>query len=181
VLVLLLSVRTFAQQVNHSDSLAVYNHEQVNLKPQLHYSLGSTFTVIPHYGTIAGIEFTPFLLVPVTPKLSFEGGIAAGRYYSAVPNLNPEGAKNSSFNELSIWGSASYHVNPQLTIYGAGIKKLVNTSPYNYLPDTRYTIGSTYRFGNFSIGASVEMSKWDNSFNPLPINSSRGFHSPYSW
>ena len=84
-----------------------------------------------------------------------------------------------TFNELSVYGSATYHFNSQLTLYGSGIKQLAGTSPFNILPKRSYTIGSTYNFGNFSIGLAVRMSKWDNNFSPFPINGSQGFYSPY--
>jgi hypothetical protein len=134
--------------------------------------------IIPHLGTVAGFTVTPFLSVPLSPKLSVEGGIIAGRY-SALWNFNHEGAVIREFNELSVFGSASYHINSQLTLYGAGIKNLTGTSPYNFLPKSSYTIGSTYNFGSFSLGVALQMSKWNNPFNPLPINGSQRFYSPF--
>jgi hypothetical protein len=84
-----------------------------------------------------------------------------------------------AFNELSIYGSASYHFNSQLTLYGTGIKQLAGTSPFYFLPKSSYTIGSTYNFGNFSLGVALQVSKWNSSFSPIQINGSQGFYSPY--
>jgi hypothetical protein len=94
-------------------------------------------------------------------------------------NFNPDGAINGAFNELSVYGSASYHINSQLTLYGTGIKQLTDTSPFNVIPKSSYAIGSTYKFGNFSIGVGIQMSKWNNNLNLLPFNGSPGFYSPY--
>jgi hypothetical protein len=110
---------------------------------------------VPHSGTVTAFTLSPFLSIPLTPKWSVEGGIIAGRYYSSFSNLDPEGALNGAFNELSVFGSAIYHVNSQLTVYGTGIKQLTNTYPFSYIPKSSYVIGSTYNFGNFSIGITL--------------------------
>jgi hypothetical protein len=179
VLVSLFSIQAFSQQINYRDSLAEYNSPKVNLKPRLYYSVGSTFIIVPHLGTVTGFTLSPFLSIPLSPKLSVDGGIIAGRFYSALWNFNPEGAINGAFNELSVYGSASYHINSQLTVYGTGIKQLTGTSPFYFLPKSSYAIGSTYNFGSFSIGVTLQRSKWNDILSPLPFNVSQGFYSPY--
>ena len=179
VLVSLLSVQAFSQQINYRDSTAEYNLPKVNLKPELHYSVGSTFIIVPHLGNVTGFTLSPFLSVPLSPKLSVGGGIIAGRFYSALSDINREGAVNGAFNELSVFGSASYNINSQLTIYGTGIKQLTGTSPFNFLPKSSYAIGSTYKFGNSSIGVTLQISRRNEILSPMPFNGSRGFYSPY--
>jgi len=179
VLVTLFSVQAFSQQINWGDKLLPYNTSKVNLKPSLHYSIGSTFLVVPHLGSVTGFTLSPFLSIPLSPKWSVEGGIIAGRYYSSLWNINQEGTSYGAFNELSVYASASYHFNSQLTLYGAGIKQLASTSPFYFLPKSSYTIGSTYNFGSFSIGVALQVSKWNNGFSPFPTNGSQGFYSPY--
>ena len=179
VLVSLFSIQAFSQQINFRDSLAEYNSQKVNLKPSLHYSVGSTFMIVPHLGSVTGFTLSPFLSIPLSPKLSVDGGIIAGRFYSASGNFNPEGAINGAFNELSVYGSASYHINSQLTVYGTGIKQLTGSSPFYFLPKSSYAIGSNYNFGNFSIGVTLQMSKWNDILSPFPFNGSQGFYSPY--
>ena len=178
VLVSLFSNQAFSQQINYGDSLSEYNSQKVNLKPRLVYSIGSTFMVVPHLGSVTGFTLSPSLSVPLSPKLSVNGGIIAGRFYSTLLNSNPEGAMYGAFNELSVYGSASYNVNSQLTLYGAGIKR-VTTSPFYTLPKSSYTIGSSYNFGSFSIGVALQMSKWNNIQSPFPFNGSQRFYSPY--
>ena len=177
-LVSLFSIQAFSQQITYRDSLAEYNSQKVNLKPRLNYSVGSTFTTVPHFGSVTGFTLIPFLSIPISPKLSVDGGFIAGRY-SAIWNFNHESPITGEFNELSLFGSASYHINSQLTVYGAGIKQLSGTSPFNFLPKSSYAIGSTYKFGNSSIGITVQMSKWNDFFSPLPFNGSQGFYSPF--
>jgi len=83
VLVSLFSIQAFSQQINYRDSLAEYNSQKVNLKSKLYYSVGSTFIIVPHLGTITGFTLSPFLSIPLSPKLSIDGRIIAGRFYSA--------------------------------------------------------------------------------------------------
>jgi hypothetical protein len=179
VLISLSSIQALSQQINYRDSLAAYNTPAVSLKPRLNYSVGSTFMIVPHVGTVTGFTLSPSFSIPLSPKLSVEGGIIAGRYYSALSDFNPEVSKNGAFNELSLYGSAIYHVSPQLTLYGSGIRQLTGTSPLYSIPKSSYAIGSTYNFGNFSVGFTLQMSKWDNNLSPMPFNSAQGFYSPY--
>jgi hypothetical protein len=179
LLVLQFSIQAYSQQINYRDSLSVYNSQKVNLKPGLNYSVGSAFLFMPHSGTLTAFTLSPSISIPLTPKWSVEGGIIAGRYYSAFSNLAPEGSLNGSFNQLSVFGSAIYHVNSQMIVYGSGIKQLTNTSPFNYLPKSSYTIGSSYNFGSFSIGVSVQMSQWNENLGPFPFSDTQRFYSPF--
>jgi hypothetical protein len=179
VLISLSSIQAISQQINNRDSLANYNSQKVILKPSLHYSVGSTFMFVPHLGTVTGFTLSPSLSIPLSPKLSVDGGIIAGRFYSGLSNLNAESAINGAFNELSVYGSASYHVTSQLTLYGIGMKQITSTSPFYSLPKSSYAIGSTYNFRNFSVGVTVQMSQWDGNLSPLPFNGPRGIYSPY--
>jgi hypothetical protein len=179
VLVSLFSIQAFSQRINYGDSLTEYNSQKVNLKPKLNYSVGSNFLIVPHLGTVSGFTLSPSLSIPLSSKLSVDGGIIAGRYYSALLNFNPEGTIHGAFTELSVYGSASYHFNSQLTVYGTGMKQLTGTSPFNSLPKSSYAIGSIYNFGNFSVGVTLQMSKWNNIFSPFSINGSQGIYSPY--
>jgi hypothetical protein len=175
----LFSIQAFSQQINYPDSLAVYNNPKISLKPRMYYSVGSTFMVVPHVGSVTGFTLSPSFSIPLSPTLSVDGGIIAGRYYSSLGNFNSEDVKYRAFNELSVYGSASYHINSQLTLYGIGTKQLTSTSPFYSFPKSSYTIGSTYNFGSFSIGVAMQMSKWNNNFSSMPFNGSQGFYSPF--
>jgi len=180
VLVSLFPFQAFSQQINIGDSLTEDNSAKFIFRPRLHYIAGSSFMFVPHLGSVTAFTLSPSLSIPLSPKLSVDGGIIAGYSYSAPWHSNHEGAMYGSFNELSVYGSATYHFNPQLTLYGSAIKQLATTSPYFVLPKSSYTIGSAYDFGNFSIGVTLQMSKWDNIYNPYQINGSQGFYSPFN-
>lgn len=175
----LLPVQAYSQQINYPDSLAVYNFQKVNLKPRVNYSAGSTFLFVPHLGTVTGFTLSPSFTVPLSAKVSVEGGIIAGHYYSVLSGFSPEGVIKSTFNELSIYGSASYHISSQLTVYGIGIKQLSGSSPLYLIPKSSYAIGSNYNFGNFSVGITLQMSKWNDNTGPFLLNGTHGFYSPF--
>jgi hypothetical protein len=179
VLLSLLSVGVYSQAISNHDSLGSDNSAQLKIKPRIVYTVGSSFMFIPHHGSITGFTVSPSLLLPVSPHLSFNAGIIAGHYYSGLHYPAQERSLYGAFNEISLFGSANYRVNSQLTFYGAGIRRLTAPSLFNTLPTSSYIIGSTYKFGNFSIGVSMQMSQWNNNFNSLPINGPQGFYSPF--
>jgi hypothetical protein len=179
VLVSFISIQAFSQQINYSDNHTEYNSQKVSLNPSLNYSVGSTFMIIPQFGTVTGFTLSPSLSIPLSPRLSVDGGIIAGRFYSALPGINTEAAINGAFNELSVYGSATYHISSQFTVYGIGIKQLTGTSPLYSLPKSSYAIGSTYNFGNFSLGLTLQMSKWNDNLSLLPFNGAQGSYSPF--
>ena len=150
-----------------------------SLKPQFHYSIGSAITIVPHTGSMSGITFTPSVFLPLSSRLSVEGGIIAGRFYSTLPGFKQEGIGLSSFNELSVYGLATYRVTPQFTVFGSGIKQVTGSSSLYTIPKSIYTIGSSYNFGSFSIGLTLRMAKQEGNFNAFPFNSSQGFGSPF--
>jgi hypothetical protein len=178
-LVSIFSNQASSQQINYRDSLNEDNSQKANLKPRLVYSIGSSFMVVPHLGSVTGFTLSPSLSVPLSPNLSVNGGIIAGRYYSNLWNSNTEGAMYGASNELSVYGSASYHINSQLTLYSIGIRQLTGTSPFNSLPKSSYAIGSSYNFGSFSVGVTLQMSKWNDIHNPSLFNGTQGFYSPF--
>ena len=179
VLVSVLSMQAYPQQINYRDSLNGSGPFRLRPKPALHYSVGSTFLVVPHYGSVAGFTLTPELSIPITPKFSVNGGFIAGHYYSNLSNIYPEAAVNGAYNTLSVYGSASYRYSPKLTLYGAVYRQLAGPSPFNLLPRTSYTLGSTYNFGSFSIGVTVHMSNWYNGLSPFPSNGSGWLYPPF--
>jgi hypothetical protein len=178
VLALIFSNQVLSQEISYRDSLSMNSSQEIIFKPVVNYSIGSYFMAVPHLGSVTGVSISPSLSVPLSPKLSVSGGITATRLYSAPWNSNSEWPMSGTFNELSVYGSAVYHFNPQLTLYGTGIKRLTEASPFS-LPKSSYIIGSNYNFGSFSIGVSMQVSKWNNAYSPLPMNGSPGFYSPF--
>lgn len=181
ILVSLFSIQAHSQFKTVDDSTNTIMLKADKLKPSLNYSVGTFFLYAPHVGSLSGFTFSPHYTLPINQRLSVEAGIIAGRYNSMFSGFRSEGFKYGSFNDISVYGAASYRVTPQLTLYGTGIKQVAGTTPFFMLPKSSYTIGSTYKFGGFSIGASLQMSKWDN-LGPGTMYGSPGYYSsPYPY
>jgi hypothetical protein len=179
VLVALFSSLANSQEVKYRDRSDTNKIRNVILKPAISYSVGSSFIAIPHHGSVTGFTFSPFVSLPLSKRLSVEGGIIAGRYFSSLKPFTGEGILYGSFTDLSVFGSASYRVGPRLTLYGAGIRQVAGTSPFFSLPKSSYTLGSVYKLGDFSIGISLHMSDRSGNYNSMPFNGSQGFFSPF--
>ncbi len=177
----LFSHNNFAQEHVFADSLIKLNTIRLDSKPQIHYSLGSSFTYIPRYGSITGLTVSPYYRHPVSPKFSVEAGLIAGRYFPMMKNSSPESGINSPFNSLSVYGSAIYQLNQRLSIYGIGMKQLNAANPLYIMPSGSFSVGSTLNFGNFTIGAEIRVT--DNSYynSTNPFGGNRDFFPAYPW
>jgi hypothetical protein len=168
ILSFLITSQAYSQEITSVDSLQNLNSSPSRFKPQFHYSVGSSFTYIPRYGSVTGLTFSPYLSYLVSPKVSIEAGIIAGRYYSSLKNILPEPGIKNSFNALSVYGSARYQLNERLSVYGIGQKQFFGSMPLYTNPTTSFTFGSTLTFGNFSVGAAIRMSDWsNNAYSPF--------------
>jgi len=175
---LLFSLKAYSQQPGISGTHDDDKSELVLFKPVANYYIGSSFMVTPQLGSVTSFNFSPSLSIPLSPRLSVEGGIIASYYYTAPWKSESEGLAYGPFAGLSVYGSASYLVSPQLTLYGSAIKQISGTLPFNTLPKNSYTIGSSYNFGSFSIGVSFQTTKWDDAYSPYQISGPRGLNSP---
>ena len=123
-LVCLFSVQAFSQQANIVTGSAEDNSGKVLFKPGFHYSIGSSFLAAPRLGSLSSINFSTAVSVPLSPRLSVEGGIMTSYYYSAPFKSDNTGFPYGSFNGLSVYGSAIYQFTPQLTIYGSAMNQI---------------------------------------------------------
>jgi len=169
LLLLLTPLKAFNQLYLPADSISLLDSPVIKAKPVLHYSIGSTFTYIPGHGSVTGLTISPFYSFPLNPKVSVEAGIIAGRYFSNLNNTFQELRYGSSFNSLSVFGSATYHLNKRLSLYGTGIKQLAGSMPMYNLSGNRFSVGSTLDFGNFRIGAEISVSDRYNYYSPFPF------------
>ena len=164
-LVSLFSVRGFSQQMNTGGRYPLDDSLKVIPKPRLNFTAGSNIVVIPHYGSVSEVTLSSSFSVPLSPKLSFDGGIIASYLYSSPRMYGNESFGYGSFTVLSVYGAARYQMSPQLTLYGTAIKQLAGNSPVYFLPQTSYSIGSSYDFGNVSVGVTFRMSRWERVFS----------------
>jgi hypothetical protein len=181
VLGLLFSMIAHSQEFTAIDSANVFPVSNLKIKNKIHYSLGSSFMFVPRYGSISGMNASAFYSIPVSSRLTVEAGLLAGRYYSAFKGINPENKVYNTFNTLSVYGTAAYQLNQRLTVYGTGIKQLAGQMPLYNMPSNSFTFGSTLNFGNFSVGASIQMSDWNNYFSPSRYSGNPDYFSGFPW
>jgi len=170
----------FAQDIIIPDSLEILYSVQVK-RPKLNYNIENSFTYIPRFGSVAGLTFSPNYSYQFSPKISFEAGLIAGRYYSNLKYFDPDFRVNNYFNLLSLYGSAIYHINEKLNIYGAGTKQLKGSMPLYNIPNSSLTFGSTLSFGNFTLNAAIQISDWNNYYSPYPYRGDNICFPSLSW
>jgi hypothetical protein len=181
ILGLLFSMSAYSQEFSVSDSLNSFPVPSSKIKNNIHYSIGSNFMFIPRYGTISGLNASAFYSIPVSSRLTVEAGLLAGRYYSAFKNVNPENKVYNTFNTLSVYGTASYQLSQRLTVYGTGIKQLAGQMPLYNMPSGSFIVGSTLNFGNFSLGASIQMSDRNRYYSPFHYGGNPDYFSAFPW
>jgi hypothetical protein len=154
-------------------------------KPQYHFNLGSSYSYFPSLGGGMNMFASPSVSVPLSKRIFVEGGIIAST--SILPGFSPFEINQSvkNFNSLAIYGSTLYQVTPKLTIYGTGIKQLMNTKlpfPNSSMNPNSFSIGSYLRLGNnITIGASINMSDNYNFDSPFRSGSYFMNNSPFFW
>lgn len=178
---LILPIRAFSQYAESVDSSETTDFFELRQKTEFHYTVGSSFTYLPRYGSITGLTVSPFLRYPVTPKFSVEAGLIAGRFYPRMKNSLQESGINNSFNSLAVFGSANYQLNKRLSIYGTGIRQLAGAMPLYNLPTSSFSFGSSLNFGNFTVGAEIRVSDWSNPYTDSPFGRDFSNLSSYPW
>lgn len=148
------------------------NFSPQHLKPHWKLMMGSNFTFSPGFGNATGFFVAPMLNVPLNSRLSLQGGIIASNTYLNYMRLDDGPGSFKSYNDLSIFGSASYLLSENLVVYGTGTKRLTELphAPYPFMPSSAnsFTIGTNWRLGkNISIGASFTTTDRYLPFNNL--------------
>jgi hypothetical protein len=176
----LIPEKAFSQYNLVPDSL-FSNSVVIRKKPEFHYSAGSSFMYMPRFGSVSGVDFRPVLVYPVTGKLSVEAGLIAGHYFTSFKNSLLEQAIGGGYSSLSLFGSATYHVSPVLSFYGIGIKQLAGTNPMLNMYGNSFSIGSSLKLGNITLGAEFHV-RDQYDFNPYPrFGGSHSYFPTYPW
>jgi hypothetical protein len=172
--------------------LSAQNDEKISsqemnrlFKPQYHFNIGSSYSYFPSFGGGMNMFASPSVSIPLSKRIFVEGGIIAST--SIIPGLSPLEINHSvnNFNSLAIYGSTIYQITPKLSVYGTGIKQLMNTKlpyPYSSLNQNSFSVGSTFKLGNnITIGASINMSDKSNFYSPFHPGSAGIMNSPIFW
>jgi len=155
------------------------------LKPKYKFSAGSNFIYVPSLRSGINIYAVPSISFALTQRLSAEAGIIATT--SVMPGNFPYeiNAAKRNYGNLAVFGSTIYQATPKLTIYGTGIKQLIDKPSYFPFPPTQpnsFTLGTSFKLSKgLTIGASFQISEgyYTNSF--LPGRERKVFYSPFIW
>lgn len=168
-------------QVNDGkfENSLVYDHDLFN--PHFNLNIGTSFNYSPVIGAGTMLTVSPSFSLPVTRRISVNGGIiASGTMLPSLAGKLPMEPvfKPGTFNSLSLYGTTVYQLSPGIIIYGTGFKQLTkNNLPYSFnpFPQSSITVGSRYKIGdNITVGASVNMSQYNNFYSPY--NNLPGFY-----
>ena len=184
-ILILIPALLYSQDNDKLDERVVTYQNLPLFKPKFHLILGSNYLYMPSFGGNMNMFASPSVTIPLSKRFSFEGGIMAST--SILQGFTPFEMNHSvrNFNSLSIYGSTIYQVTPKLTVYGTGIRQLMNTKlpyPYSSLNQNSFSVGSYLKLGNnITIGASFNMSDNYNFFSPFPSGNTGIVNSPFAW
>ena len=180
-ILILISSISFAQDIPDKPSAG----KTILFKPQYHFNIGSSYSYFPSFGSGMNLYAAPSFSMPVSKRIFIEGGIIASTTVLPGISFYEDNFPVRNFNSLAIYGSTFYQLTPRLTIYGSGIRQLMNTKlplPYSPMNQNSFTIGSTFKLGNsVTIGASINMSDSYNFYSPFPYHPARLNSSPFNW
>ena len=175
----------YSQDKGKMDEKVVTYQNLPLFKPRFHLNLGSNYFYMPSFGGNMNMFASPSVSIPLSKRFSVEGGILAST--SILPGFTPLEMNHSvrNFNSLSIYGSTIYQVTPKLTVYGTGIRQLMNTKlpfPYSPFNQNSFSVGSYLKLGNnITIGASFKMSDNNYFYSPFPSRNAGIINSPFAW
>ncbi len=152
-------------------------------------NLGSSFIYSKAFGSATEFFAAPQVNYGITPKFAIHGGLMFS-YTSVFGQSNSD--ENGymmpiAFPGMSVYGSASYRLNKNVTFYGTGIRHMSNfyskdapaflNKPYN-----SYSFGSSIRLGNkVTIGASLHVNDRNKYNSPFLGPSDGAYYSPFYW
>ncbi len=155
------------------------------LSPQYHLSIGSSFMYFSTQGSGMNFFAAPNILVPLTKRISVNGGIIFSNNI-INSNLNNElSLPVRNLVGLDIYGSTIYQLTPKIVLYGAAMKQFLS-APGNVnhplISQDSYTFGSSLKISKgITIDASVHISEGYPFYPPMRLRNSNTVISPYIW
>lgn len=136
-------------------------------------SVGTSYTYFPRFGSVMNMYTAPQLNYAATDRLAFHAGVMVGRTMPVTGIINEESPLNAGMTNMSTYVAASYRLTENLVVHGSGTRSLALVPVNGELQSIQFndlSIGATYNFGNFSIGATIHRS--DAPFYSAPFSSS---------
>ncbi|MEX0986868.1 MAG: hypothetical protein WD052_05270 [Bacteroidales bacterium] len=146
-------------------------------------TVGTSLAYYPAFGSATNMFVAPHATYAAGNRLSFHGGIMASHTIPAFEQYNSEMSVPSGITSMSVFVSASYRISENLVVHGTGIKDMAmfpldqERSNMNFQD---LSLGATYNFGNFSIGASIHRSDHSRFSSPFGYGNNM-YYSPFYW
>ena len=139
-------------------------------------SVGTSFGYSPYLGSSMNMFAAPHLNYSASERLTFHVGIMAMHSMPMLSALNNEDPYSEGFSNMSVFVAASYQLTNNLVLHGVGVKSIIGPMGFDdkNIDFNDISIGATYNFGSFSVGASFHKS--DNSFMRSPFGV---YNNPY--
>lgn len=144
-------------------------------------TVGTSFSYSPWFGSAMQLYTAPHASYAAGERLAFHGGIMVSR---TTPLMNAGAGEFTNFNGftgISAYASASYRLSENLYVHGTGMKSIAmfpSGTAIRALEYYDFSVGATYDFGNFSIGASIH--RTDRPYYGSPFSNGM-VGSPIFW
>ncbi len=145
--------------------------------------LGTSYMFSPYFGSAMNMYAAPQLNYAATGRLAFHAGVSVGRTVPFTRAIDEETPVNAGMTNMSTYVAASYRLSENLVVHGAGTKSVVLVPVDGKLQTMNFndlSIGATYDFGNFSIGATIHRSDAPGYMSPFGGGSNM-YGAPLFW
>lgn len=132
--------------------------------------LGTSYMFSPYFGSAMNMFAAPQVNYAATGKLAFHAGVSVGRTVPVTNLMDEEAPVNAGITNMSTYVAASYRLSKNLVVHGAGTKSVLLVPVDGKLQSMNFndiSIGATYDFGNFSIGATIHRSDAPGYMSPF--------------
>ncbi len=145
--------------------------------------LGTSYIFSPYFGSAMNMFAAPQVNYAPTGKLAFHAGVSVGRTVPVTRLIDEEAPVNAGMTNMSTYVAASYRLSENLVVHGAGTKSVLLVPVDGKLQSMNFndiSIGATYDFGNFSIGANIHRSDAPGYMSPFGGGSNM-YGAPLFW
>lgn len=154
-----------------NDSLQTEEVQAKQAGPHFGLQMGSGLSYSPVTGALPFAYVSPGLSYPLSSRLSVHGGMVFSTSFFPQTSSDFKVTGVSPYTSLSLYTAASYRLDERLTLYGAGMKRVINLNSSTPLIEfssvSAFSFGASYKLGNnITIGAGVVIS---DGWNPYPF------------
>jgi len=171
-------------EINNNNSSVDQKIASKAIKPWSFSSqLGTSYMFSPYFGSAMNLFAAPQVNYAATGRLAFHAGVSVGRTVPVTRLIEEETPVNAGMTNMSTYVAASYRLSENLVVHGAGTKSVLLVpvgGKFQSMHFNDLSIGATYDFGNFSIGATIHRSDASRYMSPFGGGSNM-YGAPFFW